>query len=263
MVSAYFNLGTISKSSEGNYVTERMYFRWSRILCLMTNPLIIYTDCKLFYKFINSKCISNSSTKILLIEKNSSWAFQNERKIKTIISIKNYPKFVPNTINSAYICSQHAKYDVITRATRLNPYNTKYFAWIDLGYFRNRTTKHRFCLPQNFNKTRIAVNQVFEGNMSTQPDRIFKENLVWVGGGLFLGQKTVITQYAEQFRQSANYFLSKGLVNTDQQVTYAVFSETGRRCLNPKIEVQHYYKWNGTSIVQNWFYLGYSMLQSL
>ena len=63
-------------------------------------------------------------------------------------------------------------------------------------------------------------------------------------------------KYAQQYKQGVDYFLSK-LMNTDQQVLYAMYSDQGRKQLNTSIELQLFQSHN--SGYDPWFYLGYIM----
>lgn len=49
----------------------------------------------------------------------------------------NYPKYYPNTVMSEYSASQHAKYAVVADALKRNIFYTEFYAWLDVGYFRD------------------------------------------------------------------------------------------------------------------------------
>ncbi|WAR13660.1 hypothetical protein MAR_027840 [Mya arenaria] len=85
-----------------------------------------------------------------------------------------------------YACAQLAKYDVISRASR------------DVGYFRDRKSINKFLLsrPNCCNESRVAMN-VFHANthMAMSVTNIFRNNLLWVGGGLVFANRDIILRY--------------------------------------------------------------------
>ena len=236
-----------------------MYMQWAETFKFMENPLVVYTDSAEFHILMTSlRQGKENSTFIFPISRNSSWAFQNEPEIKHIISTPEYPKHYPNTVISGYSCSQHAKYDVIERAARANYFNTKFMAWLDVGYFRERnsTNKFKLLLLKDFEESRVAMNEIVKRRMNRRVRDIFLNNKVWLGGGLFFGEMSRLIVFAKQFKKSVAYFLSRRLVNTDQQVVYAMYSEEGRKSLKPDVEL-HVYHFSG------WFSLGKAMLCEL
>lgn len=261
VVTAYFDLGTFRKGSIGHYFTRDMYYNWAGVLRYMNNPLVIYTDSHQFKELLMAvRNESMNHTRIFVIERSSSWAFQNIDTIHKIYSSKMYPKHFPNTVVPAYACAQHAKFDVVSRAASSVAFNTKYYLWLDVGYFRNRKSKKHFYLskPRGFDDSKIAMNLVnYKHNLKLHPETIMKENRLLVGGGLVFGEREHIIMFAAQFRRAVDYFLSEGIMNTDQQVIYSMFSEIGRKTLKPEVELQIYRSPNE----YDWFYLGNSMVQ--
>ena len=188
-----------------------------------------------------------------MIDKKSSWAFRRKDAIKDIFALNGYQ----NTVDPEYLCSMHAKYDALSRAVKQNYFHTKYFAWLDIGFFRsevNNSRKFILQLPPDFDPSSIAVTRVANFEMGMEISKIFLEEKVWVGGGIFVGDHELMLKYTEQYKRAVDYFLSKQLMNTDQQVLYAMYSEQDRKELNTSVKIQLF-----ESKKENWFYLGYSM----
>ena len=263
IVTAYFDIGTFPKGGYHIKFSNNTYLNWAARFKYIMNPVIFYTDSKPFADIFSSMRIGlENITKIFIINRNSTWAFQRRDKIAAIFKTPGYPKHLPNTVVPEYACAQFAKYDVISRAAKENIFQTKYYMWLDIGYFRDRLTTDKCILekPKDFNDSRIAMNLVyFNRNMSASPQNIFKQNIVWVGGGLVFGERNLVIQYDKQFMKAVDYFISIGLMNTDQQVTYGMFSDTGRKALNPEIEL-HVHK---PEHEYNWFDLGFKMLRTI
>ena len=258
VVTAFFDIGKFGKGAPANTRTPATYLNWAQTFKLLLNPLVVYTDSKQFYDYmLKLREKFQTRTKMFMLNRTSSWAFQRKDITKDIFSIKGYPKHYPNTVVPEYSCAMHAKYDVITRAATSNYFHTDYFMWLDVGLFRAEVKSEKYFsleLPQDFNDSRIAVNQVYNVSMSEEISVIIKQKLDWICGCIFLGRRDVILKYAEQYKRAVDYFLSQKLMNTDQQVLYAMYSKSGRTHIKPEIELQLYK--NGHN---PWFYLGYLM----
>ena len=263
IVTAYFDIGKFGKGSPNNVWSVKTYLEFARSFKYLLNPVVIYTDSQNFFNLMQTlRANLTNITKMFLIDKNSSWAFQRKGQIENIYATKGYPKHYPNTVVAEYSCAQHAKYDVVARAATRNYFQTDYFAWLDVGLFRAEGNQRKYFVlqkPPDFNSSRIAVNLVHTVNMNTDMSSIFRRNLVWVCGCIFVGRREIIIKYTEQYKRAVDYFLSQKLMNTDQQVLYAMFSESGKREIKPEIDVQLYKQ--GVPTYNMWFALGYVMRQ--
>ena len=261
VVTAFFDIGAFGKGTPVDIRTPNVYFQWAQTFKYLVNPLVVYTDSHTFYNHMAAlRRKSRSKTRLFMYNRNSSWAFQMKDAIKEIYNSKHYPKHFPNTVVPEYTCAMHAKFDVISMTAMDNFFNTKYFMWLDIGYFRHDLKSKllfRLELPPDFNDSRIAANQVFNVKMSRDPSVIIKGNFNWIGGGLFLGRRDVMLEFADEYKTAVNYFLSNKLMNTEQQLLYAMYSDLGRKVIKPDVELQTYHR---RFISQNpWFYLGYLM----
>ena len=258
MVTAFFDIGDFGKGSPTKIRTSKKYFIWAQTFKYLLNPLVVYTDSQIFYDhMLNLRGKNQSRTKLLIFNRTSSWAFRMKDAIKEIYDSKDYPKHFPNTVVPEYTCAMHAKYDVVSRAAINNYFNTKYLMWLDIGYFQKIVKSKNYFrleLPPNFNDSRIAVNQVHNVSMSQEPSVILKQKLDWIGGGLFLGRLFLILKFAEIYKRAVDHFLSQKLMNSDQQVLYAMYSQSGQSDIRPGIELQIYQNRQNP-----WFYLGYLM----
>lgn len=223
------------------------------------NPLVVFTDSVKFQKILEKlRSKVSDKTKIILMDRNSSWVFKKINKIRDIYKSQGYPKHFPNTVLPEYACAQHAKYDVIARAAKENFFRTNYLAWLDVGYFRGIVHNHScFALrkPPNFNESRVAMNLVYNVSLNIPHAKIFRQNIVWVGGGLFLARRDVIIRYEQMYQRAMDIFLSQKLMNTDQQMNFAIHSIPGRKLIKPEIDIQTY----NSKRKDDWFYLGYLM----
>ncbi len=249
LVTAYFDLGRLRK---GGGINKQGYMNWASAYRFITNPLIVYTDSDDFYTFMTKvRTDFQNKTKIFKIERQSLWAFQLIDKIKAVFSQPGYPKHSPNTIMPAYSATQHAKYALVSNAIRDKHFENDFYAWIDIGYFRNSVKYNNF----------FAINQVFGYTKGLPPSTIFRSNKVWVAGGMFIGTANLILQFEQLYKRAINYFFDKKIMNTDQQVLYSLYSQKGRQALKPEIELQLYSP--GKYPDYPWFYLGYHCRNTL
>lgn len=201
-----------------------------------------------------------NNTRVIKISKFDLMAFRDVEKLGAIFSNPDYPKFFPNTVLPEYSCIQHSKYEIVKKTIIASLFsNTKYIAWIDIGYFRYITSRRRrfwIVTPPGMDDAKVAVNEVFSPDFTHSMEDIFKRNLVWVGGGMSLATRSVYFRFAEEYQRAAAEFLRQGFSNTDQQVIYAMFTELERKALAVKTEFQ-IYSWCLNLWETCWFYLGY------
>ncbi|XP_061179076.1 uncharacterized protein LOC133187678 [Saccostrea echinata] len=258
VITAYWNLGTFQKGLTGAHFSTNTYFSWAFTFKYLLNQLVVYTDMKEFKELIeNLRVDLINSTKIFLLNRTDVWPFQLKERMKVIYSQPGYPKYYPNTVNPGYTAAQHAKYAVVANTVRKGIFRAPYYAWLDVGYFRDIAKRKVFFelhTPEGFDPDRLAVNRINDLSMNVDPFNIFRNNDVWVGGGMFLGSGKVILEFEKLYHKAVLYFLEQKIMNSDQQVLYALYSKKGREALKPNLELQLYIpKGSGNP----WFYLGY------
>ncbi|XP_034337087.2 uncharacterized protein [Magallana gigas] len=258
IVTAYWNLGTFQKGVGGLKFSINTYFKWASTFKYLVNPLVVYTDCKEFKELMETlRSDRLNNTMIYLLNRTELWPFQLVTQMKSVLDKPGYPKYYPNTVIPEYPAAQHSKYAVVAETIRKGVFANPYFAWVDIGYFRDvveRKVDFTLDIPPGFDPGKISVNRVEGLSMNIDPFTIFRKNIVWVGGGIFLGKGVALLQFEQLYHRAVKYFLDQQLVNSDQQVLYSMYSKKGREALKPNIELQLYIpKGSGNP----WFYLGY------
>lgn len=258
IVTAYWNLGTFQKGVGGLKFSTNTYFKWASTFKYLVNPLVVYTDCKEFKELMETlRSDRLNNTMIYLLNRTELWPFQLVTQMKSVLDQPGYPKYYPNTVIPEYPAAQHSKYAVVAETIRKGVFANPYFAWVDIGYFRDvveRKVDFTLDIPPGFDPGKISVNRVEGLSMNIDPFTIFRKNIVWVGGGIFLGKGETLLQFEQLYHRAVKYFLDQQLVNSDQQVLYSMYSKKGREALKPNIELQLYIpKGSGNP----WFYLGY------
>ena len=263
LVTAFFKLGKFSKDSPENVLTPAMYTKWIAVFSRITNPMVAYFDDDKTFDYFRNLRNENIGlmrrTMVVKVNRSDLWAFSLLSNISQIFSDPNYPKFLPNTVVPEYSCAMHAKYELVLKTVALNPFSTNYFAWIDIGLFRDighDVKMFHIDLPPKFNVSRVAYNQVYPRRISALPKDIYLSNSVWVCGCFFIGHKTVMKKWTQHYIEYTIQSLKGKVMNTDQQVVYAMVNDkyyhldVNMQLFGPE-EQWGQGKWNP------WFHLGY------
>ncbi|XP_052071665.1 uncharacterized protein LOC127709996 isoform X2 [Mytilus californianus] len=250
-VTAYFNLGKIVKGPFKTFNTHT-YYRWMKNYAFVYNDIILYTDLEdLAIKFkLERSHFPDHMTRIFLRKQNEFWAFGLKPKIEKIYNQSDYPKWYPNTVMASYSCAMHVKYDLIQKVIKEKLVNTKYLAWIDLGYFRGNE-KGIFSLkpPQNIKDDHIAFVQI-DKYVDMTPKQIMFSNSVFLAGGLFIGRPQYLLLLVEDYKKAVEGLIAMNIMNTDQQVLYCMYSL--KSPFQSRVPIQRYYSQSRFL----WFYLG-------
>ncbi|XP_071097208.1 protein HtrL-like [Haliotis cracherodii] len=265
VVTAYLNLGRFNKGDGGTVFGPTLYLEWATVYKHLMNPLVVYTDSDQFVRlFTDMRQHLMNITKIIKIEKKQLWAFDHLDKVRDIYSNPNYPKYQPNTVVPEYPCVQNAKYACVEKAIESDVFHTKYYMWVDVGYFRlitSRKRDFRLTLPRDFDEKKIAFNQVnLDYSMEELPEDIFKNMYVWVGGGLVVAERDVFRQFVKEYRRAVEHYLDLKLSNSDQQVLFAMSTKAERVKLRLTVDIQPYV-WDVWGSC--WYYLGYQCYREL
>ncbi|XP_076468033.1 uncharacterized protein LOC143298898 [Babylonia areolata] len=254
VITAYFDLGDLNK---GGLVREAgKYRKWMASFRWLNNPLVVFTDSKetaAYFQQLRAH-YPPSRTNITLIQRETLWAFQLASEIREIFSQNGYPRHSPNTIQPLYSCAMHAKYELVQRVLREGLYQTRFVAWLDIGYFRQEITKNEtihLTVPTDFNRTHVGCSLV-NTFQSMTVDNVIRWNKVWVGGGAFLATPEVAYVFCNDYRRAVRGLLDMKWMSTDQQVIYSMFQPSFN--FTRRFELQAYAPQGDL-----WFTLGYRM----
>ena len=258
-MTAFFDIGPFEKGSNDTVFTSSLYEKWMSIFEYLDNPLYVYVDSVKYQKlFEKIRRNSRNKTKILLIERKSTWGFNLRESISDIFSNPNYPKHTPNTMIPNYSCAMHAKFDVMLKSVNDNKFQTKYFAWIDVGYYRELVSyinkPFKIYLPPCFDDSRVSYSEMYTPQERTLKQIIVNQD-VWVAGGLFFAERIVMRKWVEDYMHYTEKFIQLGWISTDQQVIYAMRQPSIHKKLGKRrVAIQEY----RVNYIQGyWFGLGY------
>lgn len=149
----------------------------------------------------------------------------------------------------------HSKLTLVAKAINSKLLASDYYSWIDLGYFRDISSRKKYFyleVPSDFD------NNVTLKNVSARS--IILGNKNWTGGGLFLGKPDVLKKFESQYKNRVMYYLSQELVNVEQHILYSMYTAEERKKNPITVEVQPYLLGQQKIISGDpWFYLGFLM----
>ncbi|XP_056006727.1 uncharacterized protein LOC125677994 [Ostrea edulis] len=265
VVTALFNIGSFAKGTVDQIRTPGDYRFWLKTFQYLNNPVVFFTDNMTYVdSFVALRKNVSHLTEVVYINRSVLWAFNIIPEIKKIYSTPGYPRHYPNTFIPEYTSLTHSKQQVLANAVNEYPFDTDFYCWLDVGYFRDTVYSERkfwMEVPDDFNKSSIGVTQVYQSDLErTNASTIILGNLNWIGGGLFLGKPEVILKFHDQYKKAVMRYLSQGLMNVEQHIIYAMYTKSEREKYPIDVEVQLYIP--GQKRVRNgnpWFYLGYLM----
>ena len=267
IVTVFLDVGSNSIKDKSIVRTSAVYRQWMKAFSFIKNPVIAFFNNQVdleHFKAIRQKFISN--THLVKVDLTDLWAFKLAPAIVKVYAQENYPKFYPDT-TSAYTCAVHSKYDLMLRAVTKNHFNTQYFTFVDIGYFRaiayQNSPKFYLSLPKNFNPLKVTYLEMHHRFMVTVED-VFLKKIHWVAGGYFVAEKAIMMQWCEQYMRFTEKMLSKNLMNNDQTILYGMTLEMEMERNSSHVMINAYDgPWNKTRYPDKWMSLGYQSMCSL
>ncbi|XP_012941738.1 uncharacterized protein LOC106012666 [Aplysia californica] len=237
LVTMYLNLGKFQKGGGNHFYTTEGYLGWMKSWGWLNNTVVAFFDddkiLEVFRKIRSAQ--PPERTIIHKISRDELPAFKDFDKIKKMFAQPSYPKHYPNTVKAEYSCAVSAKTDVLDKVLTSEKINTKYLAWLDIGYFRlltypkfypaNKTYKLE--VPEGFKDDTVAFSVVNDhGNaLEQKPWDIIRHNMVWVASGLIVGTPKVMQHYVKDFRAARSELLAQNMMSTGQQILASLYSK--------------------------------------
>ena len=146
IVSAYFGVENFHKRREG-LKTRFYYLHMIQTFAAIVNPMVFFTDdIQIANEFQKLRShLPPTKTHIILMDRTDMWAFKicpSVNKTKEVIHFSS--QMFPSRMGGTYVCTMHAKYEVMHIAARMNYFNTKYVAWQDASIYCLQTFKISF-----------------------------------------------------------------------------------------------------------------------
>ena len=201
--------------------TTQEYKTWMKNLLLIRNNMVIFTDSKNheFIQKLRSRYngSNNIYTKIIVedLSKSKIGSFRNKAfwssQIKLDLEIDAHHSYQLYWI-------WNEKTNWLYRVSKINPFNSTFFAWIDIGYIRNEVVHGESlirCLPHDFHPNQVMllkIDDVVDPNL--QGYNIASATL---GGGFIGGYSAGIERWHRIYYKTFEEFVQKNeFVGKDQ-----------------------------------------------
>ena len=242
LVTAYFNLTKCPDASEEINKRNKLYYFSHSIstLCLPYN-LIVYCDnesyddiFKLRPEYLREKTIY----KIIEFDDISlnNETFNNYRNIININRINN-PYFFDNRNTASYYLFCLSRYIMLNETIELNPFNSKYFCWINfcierMGYSNLKYLDEALSVKRN--KFSTCYIDYIPHELIKNTKEYFKWGRCSMCSGFFTGNKEYMRDVCKLILDKFLYYLNLGYGHADEQLYSPVYFE------NPEL-FEHYY----------------------
>ena len=214
VVSAYFGVERFHKRNEG-LKSRYYYLGMLQTFSAIVNPLVFFTDDAQVAEEIRTLRADLPSTKthIVLMDRSKMWAYQVCPLVNRTKEIRQFSMgMVPHRVGGLYVCSMHAKFEVMDIAARMNFFHTKYIAWQDASIFKHArfdVLKYNYtaCLPVDFQDSSIMYGQYGRFKNGSKPGPMVG---IWVRGGAFIGESSLMVKHCEDYKFHMMKYLTRG-----------------------------------------------------
>ena len=231
LVTSYINIGRYKNDDNHFSYTQATFRRWMTSFCRIKNPVVVFmnddNDLQLFGNIRSN--VPEHRTVMYKVAKFSLWSFSLLPNITKVY--RTYPRHSPSTTVPHYTSITIAKYEFLAIAMKKNPFKTKYFAWIDIGLFRNMATPvaniddpiMNLYLPPMLDQKKIAYGQIHDRDEDLKPSEVLRFRKQWISGSIFVGKASTMKKWILQYAKYVDQFLQQGYIGTDQYFIYAMF----------------------------------------
>ena len=230
IVSAYFGIELFYKRNQG--VKHRYYYlHLIQTYSAIVNPMVLFTDdIQVAEEFRNIRShLPSTKTHIVMMDRGDMWAFKIYHSVNKTQHVRAYStEMHPSRVGAIYVCTTHAKYEVMHIAARMNYFNTKYVAWQDASIFKHSRFPifqftYKVCLPEGFRDEAILYGQVEPFHNGSQPN---PDVGIWVRAGAFIGERNLMVKHCEDYKYHVMKYLTRGKpINwslTEQVIVHAM-----------------------------------------
>lgn len=224
IVTAYYELENKKTSSDE-------YYKWmANFLTNCQSYMIIFTDTQSYDRILNLRKDFMNNTKIIVCPIDNFYTYKYlEHWKKDILRDHEIPR-VKHSIELYMIWNEKSMF--LKKAIELNPFNTDYFCWSDIGMVRGDDTI-QYIKEYPVIDDRIDKNKVYLLNIQY----IFSHNDIFselaseryrylnaIGGTVFFGHKNVLLLWIAKYYEMLEEFVNKDyFAGKDQSLMACVY----------------------------------------
>ena len=242
LVTAYFNLTKCPDASEEINNRDKSYYLYHSLSTLsLPYNLVIYCDGESYEDIYNLRPkYLREKTRYIILEFDdislNNETFNNYRNIININRINN-PYFFDNRNTASYYLFCLSRYIMLNETIDLNPFNSKYFCWINFCIERMGYSKLKY-LDEALSVKRDKFSTCYIDYIPYKLIEDTKEYFKWgrcsMCSGFFTGNKEYMKNVCVLILDKFLYYLNLGYGHADEQLYSPVYFE------NPDL-FDHYY----------------------
>ncbi len=251
IVTSLYNLSGVKRDDNRNWET---YLQWFSKTLSIKCPFIIFTEPEVSEFILNQR--DKSSTFVINEDLDKIPLYYLKDNIQEILDSKEYKQKMadPNRVeckDSIYSVIQYSKFKWLKRATELNPFDSKYFFWLDAGASRfiddvNIEYPSKEALEQ---LQGIDDTFLLQYNHEYYPDLIqsstLTKNYLWdnrsfICGSMFGGNSKAIENINKQIDNIIDFMIINKCFNNEQIAL-------GYLCKTKEKYFTRYYRTNPTN----------------
>ena len=122
----------------------------------------------------------------------------------------------PEKFTNLYYLIINHKVEFVRRAAETNPFNTEWFAWVDMRIVLPETGLANLSQWWNPTRTNLAMLSLIDRNRPKDRYTFFRNNHGWVAGGFFAGKRTVILDFTTTVIREWTRALDEGYSPSDE-----------------------------------------------
>lgn len=248
IVTAYFQL-PISKKNHDQYI------QWMKNMLFIQTPMVIFSDE--ISKPLITEIRGNLPTHYITIDFPDFYTYQYETSFYEHQLI-DHEILIGHNPQLYMIWNEKSHF--LKQATDINPFQTEYFLWVDIGCFREPNT--RFLQWPNPEKVaqletdKMLMVQVYP----FRPDELGKRTMKTIpsfqytnriGGTMFGGTKGAIEKWHKKYYEMLEHFIRIGrFIGKDQSIMNSVYV-----CEPQLVQLISQWKEPRNGMSSEWFYM--------
>jgi hypothetical protein len=229
IVTSLYNLSNVKRDDNRDWNT---YLNWFSKTLKIKCPFIIFTESNVSSFIMKHRDVHSTSIISESLEQIPLYHLKDQ--IQSVLDSEDYKKKMADTNRveckeSMYSVIQYSKFKWLKRASKINPFNSKYFFWIDAGagrfidsaYLKNEYPSKEALqsLDEIDNTFLLQYNPEYYidlVNSKTISKEYLWDNRSFICGSMFGGNNKSIELVDNEIDNIMNWMLSNNCINNEQ-----------------------------------------------
>ena len=216
--------------------SNKEYDEWMHnFLTTVENEMIIFCDEESFSKIMELRKDFQDITFVYVLPLSETYCGNAHYQD---VWIKDWQRDIERAIHHPNLYNiWNEKSMFVYRVMQLNPFNTDFFCWCDIGCFRNKNDLNLFkngCWPSTTFLSTAAKDKMYFLNITPFEERDFEkqsnglsrsfEHDTRIGATIFLGHRSIFETWIELFYKYMNDYITKDyFAGKDQNIIATIY----------------------------------------